>query len=310
MPKNHAKAIKGMSIACIALSGLVILVAIGMMFLLSFLDAIMVDVYSDPYYGGYDMSDYYDSIFGAYGLGGSIVGLDATHGMHHDASAYGYYDYYDDYASYKLAAMVANVMLVCGIIGAAVTLAAGIVVLRNHNKPEKFNLAFGWSIVGAVLGFLTTGVIQGVLFIIIAVFINSDKKLYQAGMYFVPVPGMPGAVSAYPPQQPVGPVVPGAPLVPVAQVPAQPVQGVQAAPMIQDVQPGRSVPAPEASAQPAEQPMAQVTIAESFQPVGQPSVGMGETQPPAPAEAEAAPVVVDDGAVIKLEADGDQPSEK
>lgn len=349
MPKNHAKAIKGMSIACIAVAGIVILVCLAGLAMIALFGPILEEAIMDSYvynygYGyGYD----YDSIFGAYGIS---TALEPMHG-HHAYYPSDFPNAYDELGEFQVMMTMFNVLLVLGLIAEGIVLAAAIIVLKNHNKPEKFGMVFVWSIVGAVIGFFASGIVQGVLFIIIAVFVNSDKKLYQAGMYFVPVPGMPGAVSSYPSQQPVPPMAPGAPVAPVAQVPAQPVQGVQAAPVAQSAQPMQAAPALEVSVQPAEQSTAQVTTAEIFQPAGGTSIGVGETQPPAPTGAEGvgadavtigetavvaenaiveegsnaavsvqpealdissqpASVIVDEGAVIKLDVNGELPSEK
>lgn len=332
MPKNHAKAIKGMSIACIAIAGVIILVCLAGLAMIALFGPIIEEAIMDSYaydYGyGYDFD--YDSIFGAYGLSAA---LEPVHGMH-DHVFSSYYPYaYDDLDDLQVLLTMGNVLLVLGLIAEGIVLAAGIIVLRNHNKPEKFGTAFVWSIVGAVIGFFAAGIVQAVLFIIIAVFVNSDKKLYQAGMYSVPVPGVPGAVSAYPPQQPVPPMAPNAPGTPV--VPAVPGAPV-AQPPAQPMQPAQPVAASPQAAQPTQG----VTTAEVFQPASQSSLAPGGTQPPAPGEAVAtgvvvseatvgdaaiveaaqveapvaseteAPVVVDEGAVIKLDASGDQPFEE
>lgn len=319
MPKNHAKAIKGMSIACIVLSGIAVLVCLVSIAALAMLGPLMADALYDPYAYGYGYGygwDDYDSIFGAYGLTAS---LDQVHGyLDHGYSSYYLEDSYGSLADAQMALTMLNVIFVISLIGQCIGLAAGIIVLKNHNKPEKFGLAFGWSIVGAVVALLSGSIASVVLFIIIAVFVNSDKKLYQAGTYYMPAAAAPGAVPGYPVQQPVmpvAPVAPGAPAVPVAPAAPAPAQ-----------------PAPHST---------QVTTAE----IAQPALVPGETQPPAPPEAAATasadaativettqveavavepaaapepavipepdtPVIVDTGAVIKLDIDGDQSAEK
>lgn len=322
MPTNHAKTIKGMSIACIALAGLSILVcliALGALVTLGPLMAeALVDSYAYDYGYGYGWDDY-DSIFGAYGL---IASLEPMHG-HFDPAYSSYYlaDSYGTLAEAQLALTMLNVAFVIALIGQCVELVAGIIVLKNHNKPEKFGLVFGWSIAGAIVALISGSIVTVVLFIIIAVFINSDKKLYQAGMYFAPAPGAPAVVAGYPVQQPVVPVAPAAPV----------------------------APAPPASMSRESTPSGTaVTTAEVYQPADQPVLAPGETQPPAPAataaptaapapanaappdaapgatpdaavvetQAEAivtespTPVIVDEGAVIRLDIDGEQPSDK
>lgn len=206
MQKDHAKAIKGMSIACIVLSGLAILACIvGIAAMGAIGDAVREYGLDYDYY---DLDGHYDSIFGMYGLGDSVANMH-WHGGYGELGGYG--GHYDDMALFQLGLGFVNALLVFGIVAEAVCLAAGILALRNYNKPGKFGLVFGWSIAGAVLGFLGAGFVQCVLFIIIAVFVNSDKKLYAAGMY------SPSGTVAYQ-QQPM-PVPPAGP----AAAPVQPV---------------------------------------------------------------------------------------
>lgn len=312
MPKNHAKAIKGMSIACIAIAGIIILICLAGLAMIAFFGPILEEIILDSYtydygYGyGYD----YDSIFGAYGL---TSALEPIHG-HHAYYSGDFPSAYDDLGELQVMLTMFNVLLVLGLIAEGVVLAGSIIILKNHNKPEKFGMIFVWSIVGAIIGFFGSGIVQAVLFIIIAVFVNSDKKLYQAGMYFVPAPGVPGAV-AYAPQQPVPPMAPvasGAPVVPAAQVltqpaqPGQPGQPGQPVSMVQPVQIAQTAPAAEAPVQ-AGVAIAQATEAISADDAIVVEAAQAET---AVAPEEPAPVIVDEGAVIKLDVNGDQPSEQ
>lgn len=257
MQRNHAKAIKGMSIACVALSGAVILLCLIGMAVMSALGPLLLESMTDSYYD-YDYYDFYSS-YQQTGLEGMLAAASGGFGDFSQASYYG--DFYDDYYSYQLAVTILNIMLGFMILGEAVVLVAGIMVLRNYDKPEKLGLVFGWSIGGAVVGFLCTGIIQAVLFIIIAVFANSDKKLYKAGMYYAGA-----APAAYAAAQAAGQ--------PVAPMPVQPAQTMQAA------QP--------AAMQPVAQPVAQQPMA--TQPVAQPVAQQPmATQPVAPAEARPLP---------------------
>ncbi len=293
MQRNHAKAIKGMSIACIALSGVIIFICVIGIAMMSVMGPFIQDALADYYGYGYDG---YGSIYGAYSLGAHYGSGDFP----------GYYDYYDDYAAYQLAVSIINIFLGLAIVAEGVVLAAGIIVLRNHNKPEKFNLVFGWSIVGAVLGFFCSGVIQGVLFIIIAVFVNSDKKLYRAGMYY-PAAGAYVVPVAAQPVPPVSPMqVPGQP-VPPAQPMAQP-----AAPQTAQPQPVAYVPAgvaqpsiPDQAAvvQPALESAPVEGMVESAEQVQvadvqpQPDAAKPDVQ----AAGQAPAAVVDEGATVSME---------
>lgn len=269
MQKNHAKAIKGMSIACIALAGVIILtclIGIAMMSAMApFIQEAMLDSYYDYDYG-YGSGYGYDSIFGQYGIGAHYGSGDFP----------GYYSYYDDFAAYQLAVAIVNILLGCMIVAEALVLVAGIMALRNYNKPDKFGLVFGWSIAGAVIGFLCAGVIQAVLFIIIAVFVNGDKKLYRAGLYYTGA--APAAYAAAQPVQPISPM-PVQPVQPVATQPVQP-----AAQATQPVQP---------TAQ-ATQPVQQVA-ASATQPVLAPAADAA-TQSPSPQQVQASAQGPVDGA--------------
>lgn len=314
MPKNHAKAIKGMSIACIALAGVMMLLCLCGMALMSVLGPILQEEMANSYYD-YGMLDDlygygygYDSIFGM--LGSSIPLADSHHGLSSGMGSYGY-GYGDDYATYQLAISMLNVLLVVGLIAQAVVLAAGIICLKNGNKPEKFGMVFAWSIVGAVIGFISSGVVQGVLFIIIAVFVHSDRKLARAGMYFAE--GTAPAYGAY-----AQPGYPGAPVPPVAGQQYDPATGQPYAPSAGQAAPPVP-PAPEREVQSTEPIVPVVAGNITYPGPNDPIVdGMPPvepfTQPPAPAGAEGAseqqteavaieeaPVVIDSGAVISIE---------
>ena len=56
-----------------------------------------------------------------------------------------------------------------------VCLVASILGLKNHDKPEKLGLVFGWSIAGAVCAFCTMRIVSMVLLIIMAVMINKVR---------------------------------------------------------------------------------------------------------------------------------------
>lgn len=302
MQKNHAKAIKGMAIACVALSGVIIFLCVIGIAMMSVMAPFIQDALADYYGYGYDG---YGSIYGSYSIG-----------THYGSGDFpGYYDYYDDYAAYQLAVSIVNIILGLAIVAEGVVLAAGIIVLRNYNKPEKFTMVFAWSIVGAVLGFLCSGIIQGVLFIIIAVFVNSDKKLYRTGMYYPaagayavpavgqpvpPVPPMPAPGQPVPPVQPVQPASPQAVQPqPVAPVPAE---ATQAPSPDQAAVQGAVQPALEGA--PVENaPFESAPVEEMVESVDQIQVvgtQAGAAQPDDQAAAVDS-VVVDEGATVSIE---------
>lgn len=88
-------------------------------------------------------------------------------------------------------------------------LIAGIMGVRGANKPEKLKGVMAWNIVGAVASFLGAGIISLVLCIVVAVFANKDKQALMAAPYaapaYAPVPTAPVQ-----PQQPVAPQTPAA----------------------------------------------------------------------------------------------------
>lgn len=307
MQRNHAKAIKGMSIACVALSGAVILLCLIGMAVMSALGPLLLESMTDSYYD-YDYYDFYSS-YQQTGLEGMLAAASGGFGDFSQASYYG--DFYDDYYSYQLAVTILNIMLGFMILGEAVVLVAGIMVLRNYDKPEKLGLVFGWSIGGAVVGFLCTGIIQAVLFIIIAVFANSDKKLYKAGMYYAGA-----APAAYAAAQAAGQ--------PVAPMPVQPAQTMQAAqpaatqpvaqpvaqqPMAtQPVAPAEARPLPAASCAPAADVVQEAVVVAEPVPA-EPAVVDSAAEPASAGDADAEVVpVIEDGAVVSIEEAADRPS--
>ncbi len=96
------------------------------------------------------------------------------------------------------------------LIGAVVTLIAGIIDLRSCGNNEKLKGAFVWAIVGAVVAFLTGSIITTVLFIVAAVYLNKLKQAAQppygqAGTYGQPMPYGQAAPYGQPlPPQPYG----------------------------------------------------------------------------------------------------------
>ncbi len=314
MQRNHAKAIKGMSIACVALSGAVILLCLIGMAVMSALGPLLLESMTDSYYD-YGYYDFYSS-YQQTGLEGMLAAASGGFGDFSQASYYG--DYYDDYYSYQLAVTILNIMLGFMILGEAVVLVAGIMVLRNYDKPEKLGLVFGWSIGGAVVGFLCTGIIQAVLFIIIAVFANSDKKLCKAGMYYAgaaPAAYAAAQAAVQPAQtmQAAQPMATQPVAQPVAQQPmaTQPAaQPVAQQPMAtQPAAPAEARPLPAASCAPAADVVQEAVVV--AEPVSaEPAVVDSAAEPASAGDAGAEVVpVIEDGAVVSIEEAADRPSD-
>ncbi len=130
MHADHRKAIQGLSIANIVISGIGLLVGIGGFLVLGVGTAIVADSVS-----------LFDLITGAAWWGSLIV----------------------------FAMFVLVFPLVAGILG-----------LRNADKPQKLTMVMVWNIVGAVayiIGFgFSVGALLAVLCILVAVFSYQDKK--------------------------------------------------------------------------------------------------------------------------------------
>ena len=175
MQKNHARAIRGLSIASLVVSAVFIVCFIAGVIMMAFLGSFMDAELLSEYYSNYS-SDY------LYGHGG--------YDLYDD-----YYDYYGEAAVMQMAFAMFDMLvwiLVLGIILSVVTLIASIIVLRHSNDPQTYGKVFGWSIAGAIAGFFGSGMVLTILFIIIAVFADADKKLYQSGRYCATVaPPMP-----------------------------------------------------------------------------------------------------------------------
>lgn len=195
MQQNHAKAIKGMSIAVIALSaitlagciiaGIVLIAGGGMM----------------AAYGPEYLDSYYSS------------GYANSYELAHDTS--------DAMALMAIVGVIGGMFLVWAILVSVVSLIAGIIGLRNCQNPAKLGSVFGWNIAGAIASFLCGSIVVTVLCIIVAVFANKDRALASSGCFAaVPAYGavpMPNAAPMPPQQVPVAPAQPTQ--VPPAQVP-------------------------------------------------------------------------------------------
>lgn len=190
MNTNHAKAIKGMSIANIVLAALGICGALI-------------------------------SWFGI-GLGGAAV---SGSGYDYFYTENGMYFTVDD-VNMLLGILGFFVFLMC--VACVLVLIAGILGVRGADKPEKLKGVMIWNIVGAVVAFCSGTWISLVLCIIVAVFANKDKNLYAASAPMpayaapmgAPMPQQPYAAPAVPvqPAAPVQPVSDPAPVTPTEPV--------------------------------------------------------------------------------------------
>lgn len=242
MQQDHSKAIKGLSIATIVISALsivfsgIIIAIIG--FMMSIADSSVVDYSSSyPYYDDY----YYD---------------------------YSYIDP-DEYIGAYITGIITNALLGWAILCSIFTLVTGIIGLRFGARKDKLGLVFGWSIAGAVVGFLGTGMIVAVLMIITAVFANKDKQLYAAG--YVPV--SPGSSVYVQMPAPGAPVVAQPVVAPVAAPVATPVTPVAAQPVDPVAIP--AAPAATPATSPVASPVASPVVAPEA-PADQPTQ-IGET---------------------------------
>ena len=185
MNTNHAKAIKGMSIANIVLAALGIF---GMLI-----------------------------AWAGLGVGGAAISGSGYDYFYTDDGLY----FTTDDVSVLLGMLGFLVFLV--IVCAVLILIAGILGVRGAAKPDKLRGIMIWNIVAAVVSLLSCWV-SLVLCIIVAVFANKDRALYAAAPApAAPYGYAPAAAPVAPvaPQQPVqaAPVAPQQPAAPAAAVP-------------------------------------------------------------------------------------------
>lgn len=215
MKKNHIGAIKGMAIASIVLSAVYAACLIMAMVLMLALGSFVVE---EALYGMSDLGtlDYegasYDEL-GDASKEAAVVGLGAhadagsayLHSMGHHAGyghgyGHGYDDAYDldDFFSYgygydvsadavqSIYSTAVVVLLLIPLLLSVLSLVAGILVLVNAKRPEKLQFIMVWSIIGAIASGLSCSLPCLVMFILSAVFANSDKALYRAQAAQVP----------------------------------------------------------------------------------------------------------------------------
>ena len=193
MNTNHAKAIKGMSIANIVLAALGIF---GMLI-----------------------------AWAGLGVGGAAISGSGYDYFYTDDGLY----FTTDDVSVLLGMLGFLVFLV--IVCAVLILIAGILGVRGAAKPDKLRGIMIWNIVAAVVSLLSCCWVSLVLCIIVAVFANKDRALYAAAPApAAPYGYAPAAAPVAPvaPQQPVqaAPVAPQQPATPAPVAAAAPVAAV------------------------------------------------------------------------------------
>lgn len=148
MQTDHSKAIRGLSIATIAVAGLCVLACV-----IGFI---------------------------ALGMGGvalSSITPDIIDYYEYDGYGYDYWDGEDTIVFAGLMLAFGGVFIFFELVASAVALVAGIFGLRFFDKREKMNLLFGWSLAGAIASFLGGSIVTMVLLIIVCVFSYKDKQL-------------------------------------------------------------------------------------------------------------------------------------
>lgn len=175
MQTNHAKIIRGLSIATVVLSAIAIAGCVIGLFAL-----------------------------GAGGIAANEYGLDAVHYSqnHVDGSFATHWDDGYRHGSYALSddelmgllnfgLIIGAVAVVWELLCAAVSLVAGITGIRGANVKARLGGVFGWSIAGAVAAFLSGRIVTCVLLVIAAVYASKDKNAPE--VVYADMPGVVGA---------------------------------------------------------------------------------------------------------------------
>lgn len=164
MQESNARTLRGVSIAVVVLAVLAILTFL--------LGAIAV------------------GIFGAIATDPSLYG----DGIAIDGYNHGRYDSLSPEGVASIVGLslgIAIAFLVWGMLCAAVSLIAGILGIRNHDKPEKLGAVFGWSIAGAIVAFLSGRIITTVLLVVAAVYAHKLRNPAPAAYAPQPMYGQP-----------------------------------------------------------------------------------------------------------------------
>ena len=164
MQESNARTLRGVSIAVVVLAVLAILTFL--------LGAIAV------------------GIFGAIATDPSLYG----DGIAIDGYNHGRYDSLSPEGVASIVGLslgIAIAFLVWGMLCSAVSLIAGILGIRNHDKPEKLGAVFGWSIAGAIVAFLSGRIITTVLLVVAAVYAHKLRNPAPAAYAPQPMYGQP-----------------------------------------------------------------------------------------------------------------------
>ena len=120
------------------------------------------------------------------------------------------------YSSVSFGLSIATLLFVIATIMNAIVVAASVICIANASKPEKRSSVFGWSIAGAIVGFLSANIISAILMIVSAVMSSKERQRTSFN---------PQQQSAIPsePMPPVSPIPPTPPMSPTPQTPSAPV---------------------------------------------------------------------------------------
>ncbi len=173
MQTDYSKTIKGLSIANVILSALMLVLwAVALLF-----------------------------VIGTMGLMNTAGPEAFDHAIAQSGSEY-YFDEYEITGSDTLA--LANMIMGLGIgvivvvaLISAVPLIAGIMGLRNYANPQKLGMVMGWSIAGAICAFFTAGIVSTVLLIITAVYASKGKNAAAVYSAYGAQPGVQGYGQGY-----------------------------------------------------------------------------------------------------------------
>lgn len=254
---QNQKVVKGLSIAAIVISALAIVFSLVMVFTASATLAYVsetIEEYSS-------LSSYYSSYY------------------------YGYVDP-DELAAMSFAATAMVALAVFAVISGGFQLFVSIFIFLKHKDTTKLKTLFVLAIIAAVASLVVGGIVNIVLFVLMAVFIYKIRKA------IAPAPAAMN-VAAAPAQTPVAAAAPAAAAAaPVAATPA----------------PAAPAPAPAPAPTPAEPtaaPVAAAPAAATPIPPAPPAPGAAPTPAPAPAEAVAPSVPAETMQAVEAELDAE-----
>lgn len=304
MRNDHTGAIKGLAIANLIITGLSLLLVAGCtVWALANIDPLLqlaIEYSLDDYYDGLYSYSSFPAAGGLGALATSLFGTDASSWAsgilaYGNDFSYSFNDgFLDDYISSYYAQLEAarntlvGIITAVGVVGSIlvfVTFLASIFCVANAKKPEKRKTVMVWGIVGAVFAFLSGSILVLVFFIIIAVFANSDKKLYamEGGFGSPAVGGAPAPGAPVPPPPmgvPYGATVSGASVSAPAPAPVAP--AAEPAPVDEPASTPAPIAQPEAVPQ---ETMVEETVVETEEVVAEDAAPAADgANAPAPAE--------------------------